>query len=259
MVEGARTAVATNVKAALHVPLQEICKVVVEAKCPRVTSLRKLRSTVEGECAKWVRRSEPLGATLSLAMVKRVLGLFVDTDLAACKAQVRAPQGRAGATGRMDAVQCCDTYANSFRRDPRPSSRNQVLEREKEAKRRWARVAFTAVCGLLLPLVLMLLTAGVRIEEVEVEQPVASSSSSSSSGQAAAAAEDGGDDNNGRTGTPRTTTVRRRRISIGNGRLSIGGGTGVTFGGPTGTPVAAGPSGRRASLLAVSRMFSPMK
>lgn len=126
-----------------------------------------------------------------------------------------------------------------------------MLEREKEAKRRWARVAFTAVCGLLLPFVLMLLTAGVRIEEVEVEQPVASSSSSQ------AAVEDG--DDSGPTGTPRTTTVRRRRISIGNGRLSIGGGTGVTFGGPTGTPLASGPSGRRASLLAVSRMFSPMK
>ena len=256
MVEGARTAVATNVKAALHVPLQEICKVVVEAKCPRVTSLRKLRSTVEGECAKWVRRSEPLGATLSLAMVKRVLGLFVDTDLAACKAQVRA-QGRGNGKDGCGAMlrYICKTYSDLtlvlliFR----PS--HQVLEREKEAKRRWARVAFTAVCGLLLPLVLMLLTAGVRIEEVEVEQPVASSSSS---GQAAAT-EDGGNDNNGPTGTPRTTTVRRRRISIGNGRLSIGGGTGVTFGGPTGTPLAAGPSGRRASLLAVSRMFSPMK
>lgn len=130
-----------------------------------------------------------------------------------------------------------------------------MLEREKEAKRRWARVAFTAVCGLLLPLVLMLLTAGVRIEEVEVEQPVSSVSRASSQ----LAEDDNGGDDSGPTGTPRTTTVRRRRISIGNGRLSIGGGTGVTFGPPPGTPLAAGSSGRRASLLAVSRMFSPMK
>ena len=88
LMDGARQAVAGNLKTALQVPLQEICKVVVEAKCPRVRSLRKLRSTVEGECAKWVRRSEPLGATLSPGMVKRVLALFVDADLPECKAQV---------------------------------------------------------------------------------------------------------------------------------------------------------------------------
>lgn len=102
VVEGARTTVAMNLKGALHTPLQEICHVVVEAKCPRLTSLRKLRATVEGECAKWIRRNEAIGATLSQAMVKRVLGLFVDTDLAACKAQVRRPFGWAVRLASMD-------------------------------------------------------------------------------------------------------------------------------------------------------------
>lgn len=88
LAHGARQRVAGNLKAALSVPLQEICKLVLEANCHRIRSVRKLRSTVEGECGKWVRRSEPLGATLSPSMVKRVLGLFIDTDLAPCKAQV---------------------------------------------------------------------------------------------------------------------------------------------------------------------------
>jgi hypothetical protein len=126
----------------------------------------------------------------------------------------------------------------------------QVAEREKEAKRRWARVALTGLLGLLVPFALMLLTAGVRIEEVEVQQPVSSSSSVSDEAE--------GEGTGGPTGTPRTTTVRRRRLSIGGGRLSIGGGTGVTFG--AGTPLKAGVGSRRTSLAkSINNIFSPMK
>ncbi len=126
-----------------------------------------------------------------------------------------------------------------------------MAEREKEAKRRWARVALTGLLGLLVPFALMLLTAGVRIEEVEVQQPA---SSSTVAGE--------GEGEGGPTGTPRTTTttVRRRRLSIGGGRLSIGGGTGVTFN--NGTPLKAGGAGvgvgsRRTSLI--NQILSPMK
>jgi hypothetical protein len=124
-----------------------------------------------------------------------------------------------------------------------PPPKKQVLAREKEATRRWARMALTGFCALLVPLFLMLLTAGVKIEEVEVEQP-------SVAGEA--------EGEGGPNGTPRTTTttttVRRRRLSIGGGRLSIGGGGGVSFGGG-GTPLAGGK--RRTSLA--QSIFSPMK
>ena len=127
------------------------------------------------------------------------------------------------------------------------------MEREKEAKRRWARMALTGLAAFVVPLLLMLLTAGVKIETVEVEEPVSSSVAG------------GGDEQeqHGPTGTPvRTTTVRRRRLSIGGGRLSIGAGR-VSFGGGgggVGTPVtAAAAEGRRRASLVFNRIFSPMK
>lgn len=132
LVEKARQQVASNLKAALKVPLQEICKVVVEARCPSIHSARALRAAVDGECGKWVRRHEQVGAALTPSMVKRVLGLFVAEDLSECKAA--------------------------------------VTEREKERYKRWARLGFTIVAVVVGTIVLMLLGAAGKLPKFVLEE-----------------------------------------------------------------------------------------
>lgn len=136
LIEGAREGVAGELKTALHVPLQEICKVVVEAKCPKLYSVRGLRSTVQGECGKWVRRHEVgiLGATLSPRMVKRVLRRFMEEELGECQAQ--------------------------------------VMEREVESRKRWVRVGMTVLFVVLGAMVLMVLGAMGKLPPMMMEEEV---------------------------------------------------------------------------------------
>jgi len=137
LIEGAREGVATELKTALHVPLQEICKVVVEAKCPKLYSVRGLRSTVQGECGKWVRRHElgAVGATLSQRMVKRVLRQFMEEELGECLAQ--------------------------------------VMEREVESRKRWIRVGMTVLFVVLGAMMLMVLGAMGKLPPMMMEEEVA--------------------------------------------------------------------------------------
>jgi len=137
LIEGAREGVAGELKAALHVPLQEICKVVVEAKCPKLHSVRRLKATVQGECGKWVQRHEVgiLGATLSPRMVKRVLRRFMEEELGECQAQ--------------------------------------VTEREVESRKRWVRVGMTVLFVVLGAMLLMILGAMGKQPPMMMEEEVA--------------------------------------------------------------------------------------
>lgn len=132
LVEEAREEVAAALKAALQVPLQEICKVVVEAKCPAIYSARGLRATVQGECIKWVRRHDAVGAALSPRMLKRVLLRFIDEELGECHAQVK--------------------------------------EREVEWRKRWVRLGMTVLVVVSATLVLMLLGAMGKLPAMVMEE-----------------------------------------------------------------------------------------
>lgn len=60
----------------------------MDSQCRFYRSMSSLRSFVEKECSKWVRR-KPEGKAVSDAALRSVLSLMMERDLAACVEEVK--------------------------------------------------------------------------------------------------------------------------------------------------------------------------